>query len=400
MLEGEGTDRAPELVETPPNPLAERLRDFRDGVGDQPDEDKPSRPGEEDDEADAAGDEGGEADAGETGDDDAGTEGGDEADDEAGADDDAAGDEGEADDEGEDGDEADAPAGSDKLFSLHIPTLNADGSRGPRGAGVLQLDGLPQEYRDTIQSHVKRSLQLDSVQQRLTEARELETVARFYQRDPLNAMRLVAVEKPELANTFVSAWMSQHPKATKALFKTLKLDTGDEEKLELQGQLAERKMIDELDKAYTTIDQGTAQQDFVDLSKETVGELIAPLQLEDSDRADFEQLAGARIVAEMERRVAKRQSPYSITKTEILTLLQPLIKKFTGVSTPTKKSKGKAGSEGLTREQMADRANRADRFRKLRGGGRDAGVRPSNMKKTKMPRDLGERIKLLRAGKL
>lgn len=395
MLDGEGTEgsKTAEVVESPPSPLAERLRDFRDGVGEQPDEDKPPRPAEEDAEESDTGEEAGD----------------DKEDDDAGAgDDDAAGEgddeqgegEGEEAAEGEE-DEEPAPKGKQKEFSLDIPTLNADGSKGPRGSGVLRLDGLPQEFRDTIQSHVKRSLQLDSVQQRLGQARELETVARFYQRDPLNAMRLVAVEKPELADTFVQGWMLQHPKAAKALIKTLKIDSTDEEKLELQGRLAAKDMADELNKAYDDIDQGTVQSNFIDLAKETVGDVIAPLFLDKDDQADFEQLAGARIVAEQERRIGVRQSPW-LTKTELISLLQPLIEKFTGAppAKGKKNAKGKAGSEGLTREQMAERANRATRFRKLRGGAADQGVRPSHTKKSKMPRDLGARIKMLREGKL
>jgi hypothetical protein len=383
--------KQPEIVPTPPNPLADRLRDFRDGVGEQPDEDKP-RGGEGDEESsdEEQGEE--QSDAGDEAEEEA-ADAGDEQDEEA-------------DDEAAEGDDDDAPdAGKSKakapLFDVEIPTLNADGSKGPRGTGVLLLEGLPQEFRDTITSHVKRSMQLDGALQRLEQARELETAARFYQRDPLNAMRLIAVEKPELAHKFVESWIRQNPKATKALYKTLKLDTADEEKLELQGQVAENQMRDELTNAYSRIDQTVVQTNFIDLAKETVGDIVAPLRMSDDDRADFEQLAGARIVAEQERRAGARQTPW-MTKTELLTLLQPLVKRFTGSpAKPGKKSsaKGAAGS-GLTREQMAERAKNAQRFRKARGGGADSGVRPSAVKKSKLPPSLPERIKLLRQGKL
>lgn len=385
--------KQPEIVPTPPSPLAERLRDFRDGVGEQPDEDKPrggegdeqdgeQEPEEQDEQQPDAGDESGDEAA------DAGEEQDEEADDEAA--------------EGDDDDVPDAGKSKAKapLFDVEIPTLNADGSKGPRGTGVLLLEGLPQEFRDTIQSHVKRSMQLDGALQRLEQARELETAARFYQRDPLNAMRLVAVEKPELAHTFVESWIRQNPKATKALYKALKLDTADEEKLELQGQVAENKMRGELTNAYERIDQTVVQTNFIDLAKETVGDIVAPLRMSDDDRADFEQLAGARIVAEQERRLGARQTPW-LNKTELLTLLQPLVTRFTGSPKPGKKSsaKGATGS-GLTREQMAERAKNAQRFRKARGGGGDSGVRPSGVKKGKLPPSLPERIKLLRQGKL
>lgn len=383
--------KQPEIVPTPPDPLADRLRDFRDGVGEQPDEDKP-RGGEGDEEGAEEEQDEEQPDAGDEAEEEA-ADAGEEQDEEEG-------------DEAAEGDEDDAPdEGKSKskaqLFDVEIPTLNADGSKGPRGTGVLLLEGLPQEFRDTITSHVKRSMQLDGALQRLEQARELETVARFFQRDPLNAMRLVAVEKPELTQKFVESWVRQNPKATKALYKALKLDTADEEKLELLGKVAEGQMRDELTTAYDRIDEGVVKTNFIDLAKETVGDIVAPLRMSDDDQADFEQLAGARIVAEQERRIGARQSPW-MTKTELLTLLQPLVKRFTGSPTKTGKKKGAKGAAGggLTREQMAERAKNVQRFRKARGGGTDSGVRPSGVKKSKLPPSLPERIKLLRQGKL
>lgn len=395
----EQAGRDAEIVETPPSPLADRLRAFRDGVGDQPDEDKPRAGEEADDEPEPEDDDGEQAaDAeGEEGKEDGETQ---EDGQEAGKDDDAEGDE-EADaDEGEDA-EPPAPKGKARTYDVEIPTLNADGSKGPRGAGVLLLEGLPQEFRDTIVSHVKRSQALDGVQQRLEQARELEVDARFFRNDPLNAMRLIGVEKPELAAKFVESWIHQNPKAVKALIKGLKLDETDEEKLQLRGDLARQKERDELAQAYSAIEQDSVTQEFKDRAHSVVDELTGSLALDGDDKAAFEQLAGARIVAEMERRAAARQSPY-LNKTELLTCIQPIVKRFTGAPPAKGKATGKpgAGTGGLSREQMRDRAKGVERFRQVRGGGSGSGVRPSGTKKTKLPRDMGERIKALRAGKL
>jgi hypothetical protein len=397
--DGEGQEgKEVEIVPTPPSPLKERLRDFRDGVGEQPDEDKPAAGERSLEEAETHGDDAEEEEV--EGDETARAEEaeGEETDETpAGEEEEETGAEAE---EAEEGD--DTPADRrEREFDVDIPTLD-DGSPGAgKRRAVLKLEGVPQEFRDAINGHVKRSQQLDGVLQRLDQARELETIARFYQADPLNAMRLVAVEKPEFATKFVESWILQNPKATKALIKALKIDETDEEKLELRGKLAAKESREQLAQAYDAIDQDSTKAEFIDRSKGVVGDLVASLALDADDGADFEQLAGARIVAEMERRIQARQSPY-MTKTELATLIQPLVRKFTGAPPAKAKKgvKGQAGREGLTREQMADRAKNVDRFRKVRGGGTGTGVRPAGIKKTKMPRDLGERIKLLRAGKL
>jgi hypothetical protein len=383
--------REAEVVETPPSPLKDRLRDFRDSIGEQPDEDKPGKSASSDDDEaqDADADEG----AGTEGDEQTeeqaeGDEGGEETADDA--------QDGDADDEG-DGDE---PKGKGRTFDVEIPTLNADGSKGPRGSGVLLLEGLPQEYRDTIISHVKRSQALEGVQQRLEEAREFETDARFFRNDPLNAMRLVAVERPELASKFVESWVVQNPKATKALIKALKIDEADEEKLELRGKIAAQTERDALAVAYNALDADGVKRDFITRAHEVVDEITGSLALDADEKADFEQLAGARIVAEQERRVRARQSPY-LDKTELVAAIQSVVKKFTGAPPQKGRVKGKpGGTGGLSREQQGDRAKKVERFRQVRGGGSGSGVRPSGTKKSKMPRDMKERIALLRAGKL
>src|SRR6185436_5139631 len=237
----EAAGREAEVVEAPPSPLAERLRDFRDGAAEQPDEDKPATG--EDDEAEGQDADQGDGTEADEQDEPEEQDGGDAAE---GDEDDAAGDEAE-------GDEPD-PKAQGRTFSVEIPTLNADGSKGPRGSGVLLLEGLPQEFRDTIVSHVKRSQALEATQQRLAEAREFETDARFFRNDPLNAMRLVAVEKPELASKFVESWVLQNRQATKALVRALKLDDTDEEKLELRGKIAAQAERDALAQAYNALD--------------------------------------------------------------------------------------------------------------------------------------------------
>jgi len=383
-MDGEQEGREAEVVETPPSPLKDRLRDFRDGIGDQPEDDKPPVPGDEDEAEGDDADTGERTEADEQGDEAEQGEGG-----EAPAEDDDT--EGRAEDADAEEGEAEPAKGKGRSFDVEIPTLNADGSKGPRGSGVLLLEGLPQEFRDTIVSHVKRSQALDGVQQRLEEAREYETDARFFRADPLNAMRLIGVEKPELAAKFVESWINQNPKATRALIRALKIDDTDEEKLQLRGDLARQNERAELARACETLDADGVRRDFITSAHEVVDEITGSLALDADEKADFEQLAGARIVAEQERRARA-----------LVAAIQSVVKKFTGAPPQQGKAKGKAkgGTGGLSREQQGERAKKVERFRQVRGGGSSTGVRPAGTKKSKVPRDMKERIALLRAGKL
>jgi len=103
-----------------------------------------------------------------------------------------------------------------------------------------------------------------------------------------------------------------------------------------------------------------------------------------------------RVRREMTARREKRMSPY-LSKTELVELLQPLVQKVSGAAP---NGKAPAGKKPLTKAEMAARQAKADQFRRLQPGASRTGIKPSGTKKTRLPRDMGERIKLLRANKL
>jgi hypothetical protein len=398
-------DRSPEVVERSPDPLSERLAAFRTG------DDRAAaggKPGSEAEEAEEQAET--ETEVEETAEEEAVKE---EAEEEQ-ADEAETEDEDDSDKpayekakkgaaaEGEAGEEEESEEGVAETFALDFLNVAALKDTKSPHAAVLHLEGLPQDYRDSIAAHVKRSQQLDQVSQRLDKARELETVARFYQADPLNAIRLVAFEKPELAAEFVTDWVLQNPKAALALVRQHKLDSEDSEKLELRGQLAQKKAQDALGKAYDGVRSLTAQADFMEQAAATVDELVEPLLLEDADAIVFADAAAALVQREMQTRGR------FLAKTELITLLQPLVKRFAGPTDDAgggKKLKAKpkaaAKKPTLTREEMMLKARRSSDMRRLQGGGNlQHRARPEALRKTKLPRDLGERINLLRAGKL
>ena len=385
-MDGTDGDRTPEVVLEQASPLAARLAEFRTGA------DKPAAKPQAStgDEESATGEEEQPTPEGEEVPPGTGEEQEEEEEDDETAEERKPG---EGDEDVEEDADADADQPKEKLYALDIPTVGAekDGTH----AKMLRLEGLPQEFRDNLLGHVKRSQQLDGVLQRLETAREQETVARFYESDPLNAIRLVSVEHPKLAEEFVASWAIQNPKAILAIVRSAKLDTEDAEKLDLKGKVAHREMVDALSQAYGTLEAQEAVQAFRELATGTVQELADPLQLSAADTVEFAERAASWVTREMQARQAKRQSPY-LTKTELVTLLQPLVQKMTGSPGGAKP----AGKKPLTKEEMAARQAKADTFRRLQPGATRTGVKPTGTKKTRLPRDMGERIKLLRANKL
>jgi hypothetical protein len=401
--DGDG-DRSPELVEQAPDPLTDRLAQFRSSGDDR------ASAGELDDDAEQAEEQDADAQAEDVEEEqDEDVEQQEQALEEVAEEDaedpDKPAYEKPATDKAGEGEGAEGTDGAGETFALDF--LNVAALKDPKSphAAVLHLEGLPQDYRDSIAAHVKRSQQFDQVSQRLEKARELETVARFYQADPLNAMRLVAVEKPELATEFVTDWVLQNPKATLALIRQHKLDGDDPEKLELRGQLAQKKMLDALGEAYSGVQSQTAHAEFLEQAGATIDELVEPLALEGDDQRVFADAAAATVQRVMAERRAQRQSPY-LGKAELIDLLQPLVKRFAGgteaANGKATKPKPKAGKKPqLTREEMIAKAKRTDTLRRQQGGGTlQPRAKPTALTKSKLPRDMGERIKLLRAGKL
>src|SRR5258708_2792573 len=168
------------------------------------------------------------------------------------------------------------------LRSIEIRTF--DGEK----TSTLIIDGLPQEYHDSIQNHVRRSLRLEHVERRLGESKKQEAVAQFYTTDPLNAMRLVDRDMPEMSAAFVENWIQQHPKeAAEYIGKHFPADR-NKETLSLQAKLAAREAKDELDQSWNRVQSRTKHQDFADNASRLVQDLAGPLQLGGEDRDVFE----------------------------------------------------------------------------------------------------------------
>lgn len=290
------------------------------------------------------------------------------------------------------------------LRSIEIPTLEGDGK-----VSTLIIDGLPQEYYDSIQNHVRRSLRLEHVERRLGEAKREEAIAAFYKTDPLNAMRLVYRDQPDTAAAFVENWIQQNPKLAADFIGKHFPEGRAKDTLDLQAKLAQRDMVDELDKAWNNVSSATRHKDFADGASQLVNDLVAPLGLDEAERDDFEQIAGNRIVKEMNRRQALGASPF-LEDRDIVRLVQPLLKRFTGTvaraATNGKARLTKGPKE--TEEAFQKRAAKADQLRQLRttsgqpinrtrAGGTSKRLGKGSEGEPKL---MGDRIKALRQGKL
>lgn len=380
------TGRPAEIVPEGPNALADRLAQFREEAGSGPSGGSPTPPEREEEELEDGA--GGDSEQDETPP-DAGEE------QPAGAEEERtpAGEE----PEGEEEEGAEGAPKGEKLFTVDIPTLNADGSKGPHGRGVLSLEGLPQEYRDTIQSHVKRSQQLDVVQERLQELEVLAPIAQFVRDDPFNAMRHVYLERPEVAEQFVDQWMVQNPRATLAAVRRLKLDSADEGILKEKADLARQRMESEVDGAWQGLRERDTARAYTTTCHSVIRELVGDVPMRPRDYQDFRVLAEDRIVEAMETAKRQGRSPF-VPRAELITALQPLVQRFVG-KPPASSATGKA-RPGQPGKKLEDRARTADRFRQLKSGAAGTSAqRPTGVTK-KLPRDLGERIKLMRAGKI
>lgn len=367
--------RTPEVVPMPPSPMTARLEQFRHDAS------SPDRPLETEEETPPIETEP----EGEEQEEQVETPEGEEQEEQADTDAGTGADEG-AEAEGEEKPQAEAAA--TKTFEVAIPTL------APGRHGVLMLEGLPQEYRDTIQAHVKRSLQLGESERQLQELEPLRTLAEFYRHDPLNAMRQVALDRNDVAQDFVQEWMVQNPKVTVQLMRRLKLDSADEEILTTKAELARQKMDGDVAAAWNTVSTRASHARYTARAQSTIRDVIAPLALSADEVTDFMGLAEQRVVREMERATREGRSPL-LPMADIVALVQPLVQRFfTPPGGGQKKAAGKPGKQSLER-----RAQVADKFRKL-GGRAGASVTPGAVRKTKLPRDLGERIKLLRQGKI
>jgi hypothetical protein len=280
---------------------------------------------------------------------------------------------------GEEGGEAGAEPAAE-LFSIEIPGTNPSGAAGEPGTGTLQLDGLPQEFRDTIQFHVKRSARVPTLEQTVKDAREYATIADFYLERPIEAMHLVAKEKPAEATRFVRDWARQFPDEVLKIITELKLHESSPRELELDAKLALGERDASIDAGYGALQGSQRRRAYADEMSALFGTLTAPLKLSADDQTDLETLAHQRLDRVHRERKAQGREPF-LTPQEATALLQPLIQKHLKQPTPTPKPKG----QPTTVADAEANAKRAVLQRKALGGApaQRGGVAPTKLSKTR-----------------
>ena len=294
---------------------------------------------------------------------------------------------------------------SAKLFDVTIPAIAKKGGR----ANVnLELEGLPQEYHDLLQGHINRSQQLDVVQDQLETAREHETVARFLESQPLAALLMVDQEDREKASPsnigaqFVELWLKQNPKPGIELVHKLKYDDPDEldqDSLRDKAEAAQLRVEKKVQEGLTKQSQLALVHQFISDTGAIIRSVAIEMKLDDDDLADFASMCGQKLKRVFDERVSKNQDP-RIPKADVLNLLQPAIRRFSGEPSSGGKKKG---SDKDPAKRMKRKASVAERHLKV-GGGKSAGTRaaPTGLAKFKgknRPKSIKEASKLFRAGK-
>lgn len=294
--------------------------------------------------------------------------------------------------------EATAPEG----FSVTMPTANADGSKGPAGAGELVLDGLPQEHADTLKYHLKRSARLTTVEKQVSEVRERAGIGDFFTKQPLHAMELVAKEKPELAQQFVERWGKANWRQLAELVGKLGLGNTDERILDAEATVARRDAADAIQKGYQDLTYAARAQDYVQGVDDTVQGVLEPLRLSADDKRDLELLIGNRISEVHAQRKQAGRDPF-LQPSEVLETIQPIVARYASrtVAAPTPgkpaapTTPAKPGP-ALSADELARRAKQADDLRKANG--KPNGARPSRVGKIKSTgRPLADALARLRA---
>lgn len=110
----------------------------------------------------------------------------------------------------------DAPEGTEETpetteaapeFDIAVPLPAAEGKR----SGTLEFSFPTQEARDTVQFHVKRSLELDAVKADAEAGLTAKAALDHLEQSPETAMFQLEAFKPEAAAAYVKNWASRNP---------------------------------------------------------------------------------------------------------------------------------------------------------------------------------------------
>jgi len=257
-----------------------------------------------------------------------------------------------ADEEKPDGDEK--PAGEDEGHALVVPML--DGESGD----TLTIEGLPQEYHDQMQGHLKRSARIPELEGRIDNLRDFQAVAAFVDEQPLSAM--LNIDKTDkkadapagVGEKFTQLWLLRNPTAALNMIERMGLgdpEAVDAEKLKLRAENAEMK-TDQAIQEGMDAQQGTVvRQQFIDEAEAVILSVMAELKLNDGDAADFKEVAGTRLGRVFRERSGKGQDP-KMNRAQMLTEIQPVLRRFA----TTSKQRG-----GGDKETPADATKRMQR---------------------------------------
>lgn len=302
--------------------------------------------------------------------------------------------------EEEGAEEEERPAG--KTFDLTIPPV---AKTGPNKGISFTLEGLPQEVRDTLQAHLKRSADLDFATEQIEDLRQHEAVAQFLLDQPVSAFAMLAMEDADkgdqgrgIGRQFVELWLRTNPEPGIQLMKKLHLDDPDvdRERLADRAESARLKLKD-------TVREGLAQQGQTTkrdrLTKDVVAvtrAVMDEMQLRDQDRADFAAVVSTRVQGLYKSRIAKGRDPF-LTRNEVLSVVQSAAQRFVARDSTPKGKAGKSSALNLA-EQFERKRAVAATHRKV-GGGMPTGsrVRPAALKKLKGAKGVSEAAKALRS---
>ena len=92
-------------------------------------------------------------------------------------------------------------------FDIAVPLPSAEGKR----SGTLEFSFPTQEARDTVQFHVKRSLELDAAKADAEAGLTAKATLDHLERSPETAMYQLEAFKPEAATAYVKNWASRNP---------------------------------------------------------------------------------------------------------------------------------------------------------------------------------------------
>lgn len=266
--------------------------------------------------------------------------------------------------------EAAKPAEPAATFELEVPTPPRLNAEGKKESGTIKPKFANQAEADTVKFHVKRSGQLDAVQQELTERQADKTTVDFFDTKPVEALAFLAGAKPNAAREFVGEYLAANPQLAAEILTAVGYTVTaakDPDALAARAELAAIKLRDRTHQARLSHEQTSAQQEWFGLAGSTIREVAvnAGLDLTGQDYRTFTQIASQH---------ADQKFPQGATRDELALSLQPLIQRVMLMLGHSAAPAQAAVTQPSTAtpppgpETFAARDAAAQRFTKLQGG--------------------------------